>query len=333
MLEIALFGAGRIGQIHAANVARSEGARLRYVTDVSPEAAQRVASKYGAEAVADPAAALADTAVDAVIIASPTNTHVDLIIAAARAKKAIFCEKPIDLDLLRVDIAIAEVNLSGVPFFVGFNRRFDPSFDRFATELHAGAIGKLEMLTIISRDPGPPPRAYIEVSGGLFRDMMIHDLDMARWLLGEEPIELFASASCLIEPFIGQAGDVDTAMVTMKTASGSLCHIQNSRRAVYGYDQRIEALGEKGMLQAGNWRETTVERWTKTSVESDKPPLFFLERYETAYRREIAHFIDALLGGKKLSVTANDGRRALVLAEAALTSIAKKAPVIISGER
>lgn len=332
MLEIALFGAGRIGQIHAANVARNEGARLRYVTDVSPDAAQRVASKYGADAVADPAVALADSKVDAVIIASPTNTHVDLIIAAARAKKAIFCEKPIDLDLLRVDIALAEVKLTGVPFFVGFNRRFDPSFERLAMELRAGTVGKLEMLTIISRDPGPPPQSYIEVSGGLFRDMMIHDLDMARWLLGEEPIELYASASCLVEPFIGQAGDVDSAMVTMKTASGSLCHIQNSRRAVYGYDQRIEALGDKGMLQAGNWRETTVERWTKSSVESDKPPLFFLERYEAAYRREMAHFVDGVVNNKELSVKTGDGRRALVLAEAALASIAKKAPVIVGAE-
>jgi myo-inositol 2-dehydrogenase / D-chiro-inositol 1-dehydrogenase len=329
MLEMALFGAGRIGQIHAANVARAEGARLRYVADVSTEAAHRIASKYGAEAIGDPARALADSSIGAVIIASPTNTHVDLIIAAARAKKAIFCEKPIDLDLLRVDIAIAEVQLTGVPFFVGFNRRFDPSFERLASELRSGAIGKLEQLTIVSRDPGPPPRAYVEVSGGLFRDMMIHDLDMARWLLGEEPVSLYATASCLVEPFIGELGDVDSAMVIMKTASGAMCHIQNSRRAAYGYDQRIEILGEKGMLQAGNWRETTVERWTKTSVESDKPPLFFLERYEAAYRREMAHFIDKVIHAKGagLSVGAQDGRRALVLAEAALASLKSKSPV------
>ncbi len=251
MISFCQFGAGRIGAIHAGNIARHDGARLLHVVDVNEEAARQLAAQYGAR-VSSADAALADPAVDAVLIASSTDTHASLIEAAARAGKAVFCEKPIDLDRARVEACLAVVEKTGVTLMVGFNRRFDPNFTKLQAQLRSGRIGKLEMLAITSRDPGPPPLAYIKVSGGLFRDMMIHDLDMARWLLAEEPVEIFAAASCLVDPEIGAAGDVDSAIVTLKTASGTLCQIANSRRASYGYDQRIEAHGAKGMLRAGN---------------------------------------------------------------------------------
>lgn len=333
MIEIGLFGAGRIGAIHGANVARHGEARLRWVYDVDGTAAERLATSLGAPVIADPAEALADPALDAVIIASPTNTHVELAILAARAKKAIFCEKPIDLDLARVDVALAEVSKAGVPFFVGFNRRFDPCFARVYEGVRRGVIGEIEMVTITSRDPAPPPVSYVRASGGLFRDMMIHDLDLARWMLGEEPIEVFAMASCLVDPAIAEAGDVDTAVVVLKTASGKLCQISNSRRAAYGYDQRVEVFGQKGMLQAGNVRESTVECWSASGVEADKPLSFFLQRYADAYRAELDHFVRAVREGAPVRVGAEDGRRALVLAEAALESLVRGTPVAIAAER
>jgi myo-inositol 2-dehydrogenase/D-chiro-inositol 1-dehydrogenase len=243
-----------------------------------------------------------------------------MILAAAAAKKAIFCEKPIDLDIDRVTDCLRRVDEAGVPLFVAFNRRFDPSFRQLYDELRAGDIGRVEMVTITSRDPGPPPMDYVKVSGGLFRDMMIHDLDMARWLLDDEPAELFATASCVVDPAIGDAGDVDTAAVTLKTARGVIVQISNSRRAVYGYDQRIEVLGEKGMLQAGNRAATTVSRWTEQGVCADKPLHFFLERYMPAYRAEIDAFIEAVEAGRAMSCDGDDGRRALLLADAATES-------------
>ncbi len=264
--------------------------------------------------------ALGDPEVGAVVIASSTDTHVDLITRSARAGKAIFCEKPMDLDLERVDRCIAELDRSGVPFMLGFNRRFDPSFSALRESLRRGDAGRMEMVTIISRDPRPPPIAYVKVSGGLFRDMMIHDLDMAAWLLDEPIVEVWAAASCLVDPAIGAAGDVDTAMVVLRAASGALCHVQNSRRAAYGYDQRIEVFGERGLLSAANRSDTAVTRWYADGVLGPRPMDFFLDRYAQAYQAEIAHFIDAVTSGCKPSVGAGEGRRALVLAEAALES-------------
>ena len=321
MVKICQFGAGRIGVVHAANIAAHPNAALRWVVDVRAQAASALAEAYGAQAGATPEAALADPEVDAVAIASSTDTHVDLILAAARAGKPVFCEKPIDLDLERVDACLREVARLGVPLMIGFNRRFDPNFQALHGALRAGEVGKLEVVKITSRDPAPPPVSYIQVSGGLFRDMMIHDFDMARWLMGEDPVEVYAAASCLVDAEIGRAGDVDTAMVVMVGASGVLCHIDNSRRAVYGYDQRIEVLGEKGMLQAGNPSPTTLERWTDASLARDKPPYFFLERYADAYRTELDHFIRAVQGEGELPVTGRDGRQALVLADAAAESL------------
>jgi myo-inositol 2-dehydrogenase/D-chiro-inositol 1-dehydrogenase len=334
MLHFAQFGAGRIGAIHAANLAASGRARLTHIVDVHAPSAKSLAAKHGAR-VSDTATALADPEVGAVIIASSTDTHADLVIAAARAGKAIFCEKPIDLSLARVDACLEAVAKAGVPMLVGFNRRFDPNFAELHRRIGAGAIGSVEQVVITSRDPGPPPVAYIKVSGGMFRDMTIHDFDMARWMLlagegGEEPTEVFAYGATLVDPAIGAAGDIDSAMVLLKTASGRMAHINNSRRASYGYDQRVEVHGSAGRLMAGNRTPTTVELADATAVSADKPLHFFLERYADAYRIELAAFLDAVVNGTPMPVGAEDGRQALVLADAALRSLNEGRPVKVS---
>ena len=329
MLRFAQFGAGRIGAIHAANLAAMSETQLLHVVDVNAEAARTLAVRHGAR-VATVEAALGDPNVDAVIIASSTDTHADLAIASARAGKAIFCEKPIDLSLKRVDACLAAVKKAGVPMFVGFNRRFDPSFAALHSRIQKGDIGDVEQVIISSRDPGLPPVAYLKVSGGQFRDMTIHDFDMARWLLGEEPIELFAYGTCLVDPAVAKVGDTDSAMVVMKTASGKLCHINNSRRASYGYDQRLEVHGSKGRLLAGNRTATSVELADANSVTNDKPLYFFLERYADADRAELTAFVNAVVNRKPLPVTAKDGRQAIVLAEAAVKSLKTGKPVKLS---
>ncbi len=329
MIEFAQFGAGRIGRIHAAAIAASGKARLRYVVDVNAKAAAELAASYGAKAV-DTKTAMADPRVGAVLIASSTDTHADLTIAAAKAGKAIFCEKPIDLSLARVDACLKAVKAAKVPMLVGFNRRFDPSFASLHARLRAGEIGDVEQVIVSSRDPGLPPFEYLKVSGGQFRDMTIHDFDMARWLLGEEPSEVFAFGSALVDPRVAKAGDIDSAMVLLRTRSGKLAHINNSRRASYGYDQRIEVHGSKGRLMAGNHVATTVEKADASSVSSDKPLYFFLERYAAAYRAEMDAFLTALATKKKMPVGADDGRKALVLAEAALKSSKTGKPVKVS---
>ncbi|MSU24328.1 MAG: inositol 2-dehydrogenase [Opitutus sp.] len=326
MLTFAQFGAGRIGAIHAANLAATGATSLRYVIDVNAAAATALAAKYGARVV-DQSTALNDAAVDAVIVASSTDTHAALVIAAARAGKAIFCEKPIDLSLRRVDQCLAAVKQARVPMFVGFNRRFDPSFAALQARIAQGEIGRVEQVIISSRDPGLPPLAYLKVSGGQLRDMTIHDFDMARWLLGEEPVEVFAYGSCLVDPAVGQIGDTDSVMVLLKTASGRLAHINNSRRATYGYDQRIEVHGSKGRLMAGNRVATTVELANSAAVSTDQPLYFFLERYAEAYRAELATFVEAVVKRKPMPVTAGDGRQAIVLAEAAVKSLRTGRPV------
>jgi len=326
MINIAQFGAGRIGLIHAANLAASGEAKLLHIVDVNAAAAKAIGDKYGAQ-VSDVKTALADPRVQAVIIASSTDTHADLAVKAAKAGKAIFCEKPIDLSLKKVDQCLAEVEKTRVPMFVGFNRRFDPSFRALHNRLSAGEIGLVEQVIITSRDPSLPPMSYLKVSGGQFRDMTIHDFDMARWLLGEEPVEVFATGSALVDPQVGKVGDIDSAMVIMRTASGRLCHINNSRRASYGYDQRIEVHGSKGRLMAGNHAPTSVELANEQSISTDKPLYFFLERYAEAYKAELAAFLAALKGKKRMPVGAEDGRQALVLAEAALASLKSKEAV------
>ena len=327
--EFCQFGAGRIGGIHAANIAASDRAGLRYVVDVNDHAAAALAKQHGGRP-ATMQEALADPAVDAVLIASPTDTHADLIKAAARAGKAIFCEKPIDLDLARVDRAAATVKQAGVPILIAFNRRFDPTLGGLGEAVGRGEVGAVETVIITSRDPAPPPIDYITGSGGLFLDMMIHDFDMAHWILGEVPDEVFARGSNLVDPEIGKAGDVDTAVVTLTTKSGKLCQISNSRRAVYGYDQRIEAFGADGMIRAGNRNASSLESWTKESVSREKPLYFFLERYEEAYRNEMAHFLDCLEGKATPLVGMEEGRVALALGLAARESMESGLPVKIT---
>ena len=318
MLGFALFGAGRIGRMHAENLALCRDARLVSVYDVHGPSAEEVAQRHGASVATDVASALDDDAVQAVLIASSTDTHVDLIAASAKAGKAILCEKPIDLDSNRVAQCWDEIGSLDAPIQIGFNRRYDPSHRAVAEAVAAGEIGTVEQVIITSRDPGPPPAEYLKVSGGLFRDMMIHDFDLARFVLGEEPVEVFATGGALFDKNAESLGDVDTAMVIMRTASGALCHINCSRRAVFGYDQRLEAFGSKGMVRSRNRRGTTVERYTDAATGARDPLLnFFIERYDEAYVAELADFIARVEKREPLAVTFEDGRRALLLADAA----------------
>jgi myo-inositol 2-dehydrogenase/D-chiro-inositol 1-dehydrogenase len=319
MLEAALFGAGRIGKIHAGNLARQPGVRLKYVVDLDSGAAAALAHQYGAT-VATAELALADPAVKAVVIASSTNTHADLITRAAAAGKAIFCEKPVDLELDQARACAQAVRAAGVPCLIGFQRRYDPTFAALKQRLADGEIGTPEMLVITSRDPGPPPLSYIKVSGGIFKDMLIHDFDIFRWILDDEAHSVYASGSCLVDPAIGEAGDLDSVAVTLRTRAGRLCQINTSRRAAYGYDQRFEVLGSAGMLQAGNHKPTEVVSHTAAAVSADTPENFFLERYRAAYAIEMAHFFDAVHTGVALRTTVQDGLKALELAEAATRS-------------
>jgi myo-inositol 2-dehydrogenase / D-chiro-inositol 1-dehydrogenase len=314
MLDIAVLGAGRIGRIHAGNIAAHPVARLMGIADPDVAAATRLATALDTRPITVAEAMRAD----AVLIASPTPTHADYVEQAAALGRAVFCEKPIDLSEPRVRRCLAAVRNAGTILMTGFNRRFDPHFLALKQRLDGGEIGTLELLTIISRDPAPPPLAYIVTSGGLFRDMMIHDLDMARFLLGEEPVAVSAAASCLVEPAIGAAGDVDTALVMLRTASGRLCQISNSRRAAYGYDQRVEAHGSAGLLQVGNVVATTVQAATASGYRSDPALPFFLERYAAAYRAELDAFVQAVHGGGPVRPNGEDGLRALLLANAAV---------------
>ncbi|KAB8044393.1 inositol 2-dehydrogenase [Janthinobacterium aquaticum] len=319
MIEVALFGAGRIGKIHAANLAAQPGVQFKYVVDVNQEAAASLAAQHGGSS-ASVEAALADPAIKAVVIASSTDTHADLILRSAAAGKAIFCEKPVDLTIDRARACAAAVKEAGVLCMLGFQRRYDPTFNAVKQRIAAGEIGTPELLVVTSRDPGPPPVSYIKVSGGIFKDMLIHDFDIFRWILDDEAVSVHATGSCLVDPAIGEAGDLDTAVVTIRTAKGRLCQINATRRAAYGYDQRFEVLGDKGMLQAGNHKPTEVTAYGAVNVSVDKPEDFFLERYRVAYAQEMAHFFDALTNGTALRTTVHDGLKALELAEAATLS-------------
>jgi len=318
-MKFGIIGAGRIGRIHAANVAARKDSEVAIVADADAAAAKSLAESTGGK-VGSIDEIFSSSSIDAVAICAPTDMHADLIERAARAKKAIFCEKPIDLDAERVRKCLDVVKSAGATLMVGFNRRFDPNFASVRQRIADGVIGELEIVSITSRDPGPPPISYIARSGGLFRDMMIHDFDMARFLLAEEPIVVSAMASALVDKAIGEAGDVDTAVVIMQTKSGKVAQISNSRRASYGYDQRIEAHGSKGMLQADNIRETTVEFAGATGYSRDKALNFFLERYASAYRDELDAFVSAVNSGGKPRPDGEDGLQANRLADAAYLS-------------
>ncbi|WP_428377562.1 inositol 2-dehydrogenase [Lichenicoccus sp.] len=321
MVRFAVLGCGRIGRMHAANVARHPDATLVSVFDVTLDAAAEVAGRLGVRQAASVEEVMADAGIDAVLIATSTDSHVELIIAAARAGKAALCEKPIDLDMARVTRCWNEIGSLNPTVMIGFNRRFDPSFAALRRRAHAGEIGRIEQVVITSRDPGPPPIAYIKGSGGLFRDMTIHDFDMARSLVGDI-VEVSAFGASLVDPAIGEAGDIDAAMVTMRAASGALVHINNSRRCSYGYDQRLEVFGETGMLVAGNRRETSVEMFNAKSTQAADPVLhFFIQRYADAYAAEIAHFVGCVQDKATPTPSFGDGMAALLLADAANESL------------
>ena len=315
-MRFGIIGAGRIGKIHASNVAARKDCEVRLIADVDRASAQALAEATGGR-VAEIGAILASPEIDAVAICAPTDMHVDLIEKAARANKAVFCEKPVDLDATRVRACLEVVAAAGGVLMVGFNRRFDPNFAALQKRIAEGVVGAVEIVSITSRDPGPPPLSYIARSGGLFRDMMIHDFDMARFLLGEEPVAVSAMGSALVDKAIGEAGDVDTAVVIMETKSGKVAQISNSRRAAYGYDQRIEAHGSKGMLRADNVRVTTVEFAGALGFVGDQALNFFLERYASAYRDELEAFVKAVTAGVAPRPSGEDGLRANLLADAA----------------
>jgi myo-inositol 2-dehydrogenase/D-chiro-inositol 1-dehydrogenase len=330
LLSVAVIGAGRIGQIHAANLAaraaQTNDVKLAGICDAMEVAAATLATRLGAPVISLDEA-LEGKGSNAVLIASPTDTHADFIERAAKAGKAIFCEKPVDMSAQRIEGVLEVVEAAGVPLFIGFNRRFDPNFASLRARIAEGRIGEVELVTILSRDPSPPPVSYIERSGGLFRDMMIHDFDMARFLLGDEPVEVHAVGSALVDPEIGKAGDVDTAAVLLKTTRGKICQISNSRRATYGYDQRVEVHGSLGLLRAGNQHETTVELATASGFTADPVQNFFLERYAQAYRLQLAAFIDCARGTTAPSPSGHDGLMAQRLADAATLSAQSGQPV------
>ena len=328
-VRFGLLGAGRIGKVHARAVTGNPDARLVAVADAMAPAAEAIAAQYGAEVrTIEAIEAAAD--IDAVVICTPTDMHADLIERFARAGKAIFCEKPIDLDVARVRACLAVVEAEGATLMVGFNRRFDPHFRAVRKAIDDGAVGAVEMVSITSRDPGAPPVEYIRRSGGIFRDMTIHDFDMARWLLGEEPAVVAAFAAVLTDPEIGRAGDFDSVNVMLETASGRQAVISNSRRASYGYDQRIEVLGSGGMVSAENQREVSIE--IASGAGFVRPPLldFFMTRYTAAYAAEIAAFVASVSGDAPVGPSGADGLAALVLAEAAVRSVAEGRKVRVS---
>ena len=332
VLNVGVIGAGRIGRVHAANLAtRIPSARVLVVADTVAEAAQRCAHDFGIpNAVADYRAVLEDRDVGAVLICTATNTHAQIIAEAAQAGKQIFCEKPIALDLASIDAALAAVERAGVKLQIGFNRRFDANFQRVRQAVAQGEIGKPELLHIISRDPAPPPIAYIKVSGGIFLDMAIHDFDMARFLIGSEVEQVYASGGVLVDPAIGAAGDIDTALTVLHFANGAIGTIDNSRRAVYGYDQRVEAFGSGGAIATSNNYPNNAIVSDATSVRRDLPLNFFMDRYTESFVTELSAFVDAVASGAPVPVSGQDGRAPVVMALAARKSYDERRPVKLS---
>jgi myo-inositol 2-dehydrogenase / D-chiro-inositol 1-dehydrogenase len=321
LIRFALFGCGRIGRVHADSIDVHPRAELAWVYDPIESAALEVGKRYGAATAPDVDAAMDDPNVDAVVIASATPTHVDLLTRAVRAGKAVLCEKPIDLDMARVDRCWVEIAALNPTVMVGFNRRFDPSFREVHDRIAAGDIGRLEQLIIVSRDPAPAPREYLATSGGLFRDMTIHDFDLARFFLGEV-VEVYATGANVVADYIAELGDIDSAVVVLRGVDGALCHITNCRRSVFGYDQRLEAFGSAGMLSVGNQHSTTVRLSNATQTEAAPEYLnFFLDRYTPAYRAELDHLITGMEQGSQPTPGFADGREALALADAALESL------------
>lgn len=332
MLRVAVLGCGRIGRMHAANVARHPRTTLAMVYDIDPAAAADVAQREGARAARTPEEVFASPDVDAVLIATSTPTHADYIEMAVAAGKAALCEKPVDLDIARVALCRQRIAGSKVPVQIGFNRRFDPGHRAARDAVRAGEIGQLHQVVITSRDPALPPRSYLTQAGGLFRDMTIHDFDLARFMLDEEPVEVFAIAQALVNPAMGaELSEVDSAMFLLRTASGKQCHINNIRCAVYGYDQRVELVGQSGMVISDNRKPHELKRYTAQRTEmAEQYLLFFLERYNEAFMAEIDAFVETVESGSTASPSVEDGHKALLLAEAAYISLRERRLVRVS---
>jgi myo-inositol 2-dehydrogenase/D-chiro-inositol 1-dehydrogenase len=330
-IGVGIIGAGRIGRVHARTVATHSAVVPIAITDVNREAAEKLAALYGFAEVPDSNDALLDNPkIDAVLICSSTNTHADLIVQAARAGKHIFCEKPIDYDLARIDRSLEAVKRAGVKLQLGFNRRFDPNFARVKQAVVSGEIGFPRLLHIISRDPAPPPISYIKVSGGMFFDMTIHDFDMARFLMGEEVEEIYTAAGVLVDSEIERAGDVDTAVITLRFTSGVIGTIDNCRQAAYGYDQRVEILGSKGSVVTSNCYSNQATISTGTEVRRDLPLNFFMERYAESFTLELQSFIRSVVEDQPVIVTGTDGRIPVLMGMAALRSHKEGRPVRVS---
>jgi myo-inositol 2-dehydrogenase/D-chiro-inositol 1-dehydrogenase len=328
-LNFGIIGAGRIGRVHAETLAfRLPQSRIMAVTDVNREAAQSLAAHCGIPKVAASAAEiLADPAIEAVLICSSTDTHADLIVAASKAGKHIFCEKPIAFSLEQIDRALAAVKTAGVQLQIGFNRRFDANFVRVRQAVASGEIGKPSLMHIVSRDPAPPPLSYIRVSGGIFMDMTIHDFDMARFLIGDEVEEIYTAAGIMVDPEIGEAGDLDTAIILMRFRNGVIGTIDNSRKAIYGYDQRVEILGSEGKIEIGNCYPNQAVVSGGKSVYKDLPLNFFMQRYTESFAAELQSFTQAVLENRQTAVTGIDGRIPVVMAMAARMSYDEHRPV------
>lgn len=320
-LGIALMGTGRMAHVYGPKINAHPGLSLEVIYNPRMTSAQKAAAQYGGRAMDDLDAVLSDPAVDAVVIATPTDTHVDYIERAARAGKPIYCEKPLDQTLERVGRAMDALEAHPVPFMLGFNRRFDPDNRALRDAVARGEIGRLNMLMSSSREPAPPPIEYVKASGGYFVDATIHDIDLLCWIAGERPVEVQAFGSCQFDPDIGALDDFDMTMTTLKMPSGLLCHINNSRSCAYGFDQRLEAFGDSGMVQTVNHRDDTLVRWDATRTEAREPlKHFFLERYDQSFYNALDEFHSALTEGRAPSATAADGRAALAIALACARS-------------
>jgi myo-inositol 2-dehydrogenase/D-chiro-inositol 1-dehydrogenase len=331
-LNVGIIGAGRIGKVHAENLAfRVPEARALAITDLNREAAERVASRCGIPTVASSVdQILANPAIQAVLICSSTDTHAELIIRAAQAGKHIFCEKPIAHSLGRIDAALAATRQSGVKLQIGFNRRFDPNFARVRAAVASGEIGAPRLLHIISRDPAPPPVSYVKVSGGIFLDMTIHDFDMARFLIGDEVEEIYTAAGVMVDPAIGEAGDLDTALLVLRFRNGVIGTIDNCRQAAYGYDQRVEILGSAGSVATQNCYPNQATISTGQNVRRDLPLNFFMERYTESFATEVRSFVQSVVEDKPTAVSGMDGRIPVVMALAARKSFDERRPVKLS---
>ena len=334
-LHIGIIGAGRIGRVHAETLAfRLPETQIAAITDVNREAAQAVADRCNISRVVDSSAEiLADPQVQAVLICSPTSTHADLIVEAAKAGKHIFCEKPIAFSLDRIDRALEAVKTAGVQLQIGFNRRFDANFARVRQAVKSGEIGKPSLMHIISRDPSPPPLSYVRTSGGIFLDMTIHDFDMARFLIGDEVEEIYTAAGVMVDPQIGEAGDLDTALIVLRFGNGVIATIDNSRKAVYGYDQRVDILGTDGSIATGNCYPNQAVVSSATTVYKDLPLNFFMERYTESFVSELRSFVAAVLQERATEVTGIDGRIPVVMALAARKSYDEGRPVRLDERR